>query len=129
MPCPKTPDKTTSPDPATDIPLYRAVRFSPYSLSEITSGTDIYVKISLGNSPALYLLHWSGRRHECIPLPADCAVRLLRGLAVMPDTAKGIQYANIKKILPEFFVRARRPREVVYFVEDDTCGEFFEYFR
>lgn len=129
MPETTTPKKNTGTDPATDILLYRSARFSPYTLNEITSGTDIYAKISPGKSPALYLLHWSGRRHECIPLPADCAVRLLRGLAVMPDTAKGIQYANIKKVLPEFFPKARRPRDVVYFLEDDPCGEYFNYFR
>ena len=129
MPCPKKPNNNTGNNPATDIPLYCAARFSPYTLSEITSGTDIYVKSSPGKSQAVYLLHWTGRRHECIPLPADCAVRLLRGLAVMPDTAKGIQYANIKKWLPEFFTRDRRARDAIFFQEDELCGMYFEYFR
>jgi hypothetical protein len=169
---PINPIHQNTPDPAADIPLFLSSRFSAYSFRKITSGTDIYAKISPDKPVSYYLLHWSVRnraqvhgeeeknskeffemldneQYECVPISEECTIRLLRGLSVMPDTLRGMKFANILHHLPGYFnvrrierseIREREERDsvlrnkersldVVYIAEDDECGRYVEYFR
>ena len=78
------------------------------------SGTDIYTKISPGSPQEFYLLHWSELpegKNECVKISEECAVRLLRSLAVMPDTLAGMEFVNILHHLPAYYDGKKRSRD------------------
>ncbi|WP_300223043.1 hypothetical protein [Methanoregula sp.] len=93
------------PDPTIDTPLFRSPWYSPYAAGRITCGTDIYAKITPGQPPQFYLLHWSEQKPDAYaPVSEECTLQLLRGLVLMPYTARGIHSVNIRNCLPEFFL-------------------------
>ncbi|MFA6333538.1 MAG: hypothetical protein WCX22_11330 [Methanoregula sp.] len=125
MPPSQKPDPR--PDPATDILLFRSARFSSYTFSEVKSGTDIYMKITPGRTVKFYLLHWSerpGEMNECTAIPEDCTIRILRALAATPVTLPGMEFKNIYRYLPGYYLDEPR----VPGTGDDEKNSF-EYFR
>lgn len=124
-----TPDITPGNSPATVIPLFLMPRFSYYTGNTIRRGTDIFVAILNGRPAAFFLLHWSDHGNERIPLPEKCVLRLMKNLAVMPDTAPGVQYANLARYLPAFYEQPGERTDTVFVQENDACGEYVKYFR
>jgi len=126
---PTTPKKTPGIDPATDIPLFLVPRFSTFAGHTVKSGTDIFVTVINGRPASFFLLHWSDHGNDCIPLPEACAIRLIKSLAVMPDTERGVQYENLAKYVPAFYERSEEPKDTVFIGENDVCREYVSYFR
>lgn len=124
-----TPTKAPGIDPATDIPLFLVPRFSTFAGHTVKSGTDIFVTVINGRPVSYFLMHWSDHRNDCIPLPEACAIRLIKSLAVMPDTERGVQYANLAKYVPAFYERSDDLKDTVFMSENDVCGEYVSYFR
>ncbi|PKG32211.1 hypothetical protein [Methanoregula sp.] len=125
------PKNTTTPaiNTATDIPLFLVPRFSYYTGNTVRSGTDIFVSVINGRPAAYFLLHWSDHRNDCIPLPEACVIRLIKSLAVMPDTERGVQYSNLAKYVPGFYEQPDEPGDVFFLREDDVCRKYREHFR
>jgi hypothetical protein len=135
----------TAPDPATDFPLFRSRRLCLYTLKRIPKGTDLYVKVDDNRETSFWLLHWSEDEngslelsgntgkipysYSAIAISEECAIRLLRGLILMPDTMSGVEYGHILKYVPRYFRGLERSVDVVYVWQDDSCGKYFEYFR
>lgn len=120
------------PDPATDIPLFNSSRFSSYTFAPVRSGTDICAQGRPGGPVRFYLSHWSSRpdqKNECTVITEDCVIRILRALAVMPDTLTGMEFINILHYLPKYFEGKERSHGIIYVHQDDSCGEYVEYFR
>jgi len=124
-----TPKKTPGIDPATDIPLFLVPRFSTFAGHTVKSGTDIFVTVINGRPASFFLLHWSDQKNDCIHLPEACAIRLIKSLAVMPDTERGVQYANLAKYVPAFYERSDDLKDTVFMSENDVCREYVSYFR
>ncbi|WP_148277681.1 hypothetical protein [Methanoregula formicica] len=145
MPDTTTPDKTPGTDPATGIPLFRSRKLSPYTMKRISKGTDIYLKVDEHKETSFYILHWTEEEKGCtkgsedcrkipysystVTINEECAIRLLRGLVIMPDTRSGVEFGNILKYVPGYFRSVKRSLDVVYVVQDDSCEKYFEYFR
>jgi hypothetical protein len=140
MPDTTTPRKNPGTNPATDIPLFRSRRISPYTLERIKKGTDLYATPNDTHQTSFYLLHWTEEERttpagDCRQIPysyatvaisEECAIRLLRGLILMPDTMSGVEFGNILKYVPSYFRGMERSLDVVYSYQDDSCGKYFE---
>lgn len=129
MPDTTTPKKTPGNNPATDIPLFLTPRFSYYTGNTVRSGTDIFVTIIKDRPAAFFLVHWSDHKNDRIPLPEACVIRLMKNLAVMPDTARGVQYANLAQFVPVFYEQQDEPADTVFVMENDVCRKYVDYFR
>jgi len=125
------PKNTTTPanESATVIPLFLVPRFSYYTGNTVRSGTDIFVSVIKDRPAAFFLLHWSDQKNDCIPLPEACVIRLIKSLAVMPDTQRGVQFSSLAKYVPAFYEQPDEPADAFFLREDDSCGKYFEYFR
>jgi hypothetical protein len=129
---PDSPISNRQHDPATDILLFQSSRYSSLFFAPVKSGTDIYVKINSGSPSRIYLLHWSerpGEMNECTAISEECAIRILRELAAMPETIAGMEFTNIYRHLPGYFIGKERSLGTVYVLQDEACGEYVEYFR
>lgn len=167
------PDTTpTDKTPATDIPLFRSRKLSPYTRERIAKGTDIYLKVDENKETSFYILHWTEEENgrttgseddkkvaystvanseeihrdffsistvpiseeihrdrfsiSTVPISEECAIRLLRGLVIMPDTRSGVEFGNILKHVPGYFRSVKRSLDVVHVVQDDSCRKYFE---
>jgi len=86
--------------------------------------------------------------YSTVAISEECAIRLLRSLILMPDTMNGVEFSNILKYVPNYFRDRRTERsearggedqkssivlerslDVVYVLQDDSCGKYLEYFR
>jgi hypothetical protein len=140
MPDTTIPEKTPGTNPATDIPLFRSQKRSRYTLERVPKGTDIYLKVDENNETSFSILHWTEAENGCtngsgdctkipyttVTISEECAIRLLRGLVMMPDTRSGVEFGNILKYVPGYFRGIKRSVDVVYSYQDDSCGKYFE---
>lgn len=115
-------------EPATDIPLYLTPRFSYYAGHTVKNGTDIFVTIRNDRPAAYFLMHWSERQNDGTPISEMCVIRLIRSLAVMPETVRGVQFVNLARYVPEYYERPEKTAPAV-FPDNDPCGEYAKYFR
>jgi len=99
----RIPDNLPGIDPATDILLFRSSRYSLYTFEPIKRGTDIYVRIKPDRPAHCFLRHWSEQQDICTPVSEECAIRILRGLASIPETIMYMEFENILHFLPGYF--------------------------
>ncbi|MCK9631060.1 MAG: hypothetical protein M0R30_05400 [Methanoregula sp.] len=96
-----------APDPATDILLFRSARYLLYTLEPVKRGTDIYVSIKRDGTYQCFLWHWSEEQNLLTPVSEEHAVRLLHGLAAMPETIMYMEFENILHFLPGYYTAKR----------------------
>ncbi|MCK9631057.1 MAG: hypothetical protein M0R30_05385 [Methanoregula sp.] len=71
-------------------------------------GTDIYVRIKRDGTLRYFLRDGSEEQDSCMSVSEDFTVRLLRGLAAMPETVMYIESENIRRVLPGYVIKGRR---------------------
>jgi hypothetical protein len=67
------------------------------------SGTDIYIRINRDGTHRYFIRDWSEEQDICMSVSEEFAVRLLRGLAAMPETVTYIESGNIRRVLPGYY--------------------------
>jgi hypothetical protein len=93
-------------DPATDMILFRSLRYSLTTGLHHERGTDLYAKTDPGSPPVFYFRHWlwcDTGYGICEIIAKEEAARFIREQFSLPGFFTGWNHKGIYEILPEVY--------------------------